>query len=301
MQCWSAHLERGGSPQQDRRMGWPLSHMRWEQNNTRVCHSNLCRDTIWARSSRQSLQTLPGAAETANRLFVDQRPPSHTDICWRRKTSCLFPSPHTASGSLAIEMSYGSQDLKGVLCCPLHWLALLLVQKRLCFVKGCWVGATELRNGVNGKARDVEGVIQTEGASMRENMQKRGKRLKENSQQLTELCRGPEGISSTRSSCPHPLLHGFTVLHLGRTKVLSLIEFFLSCVTAGYATFWVTGFSLFYSSFQARLLSQKNPKKQQNPANKLCLIPISSLPPTTIKLEWSVNTSQGEGWKSVQR
>ena len=156
MPCWSAYLEKGGSPQQGQRRGWPLSHTHWEQNNGRVCHSacvSLFGDTVWARSPRRSLRTLPGAHKTASRLFVDQRPPSHTDICWRRKTSRLSPSPCTASGSLAIELSYESQDLKGDLCCPLHRMALLQVQKKLYFAKGRWVGATKLRNGVSGKSK----------------------------------------------------------------------------------------------------------------------------------------------------
>lgn len=50
-----------------------------------------------------------------------------------------------------------------------------------------------------------------------------------------------EGISYMGSSHPHPLLWGFTVPCLGMPwqEQNTLINFFLSCVTAGYATFWV--------------------------------------------------------------
>lgn len=60
------------------------------------------------------------------------------------------------------------------------------------------------------KARAVEGVIQTEGASRRENTQKRGKRLKENSQQLTELCRG---VRAPPPQGHHVLTHFFRDSH----------------------------------------------------------------------------------------
>lgn len=141
--CRSACLEKGVSPEQEHRLGWLFSFMHCEWNNGRVCHSthaSLLGDVLWARSPRHSLQTLPGADKTTSRLFVDQCPPSHTDICCGKRTSCLSPSPHTHSSSLVVELSYGSQDLKGDRCCPLHRMALLQVKyvcsTQTCFCKG---------------------------------------------------------------------------------------------------------------------------------------------------------------------
>lgn len=58
---------------------------------------------LWRHSLGQKSLAQP-ANKTASRLFVDQCSPSHTDVCWRTKTSCLPPSPHTASVTLAIEL-----------------------------------------------------------------------------------------------------------------------------------------------------------------------------------------------------
>lgn len=52
------------------------------------------------------------------------------------KTSCLSPSPHTSSSSLAVELPYESQDLEGDHFSPLHRMALLQVQHRLILQRG---------------------------------------------------------------------------------------------------------------------------------------------------------------------